>query len=178
MWNSKTPEKEKQFIEAYEQYSEPIFRHCYYRVFEREKAKDLVQETFFKTWKYLIKGNEIENIRAFLYRTANNIIIDESRKKKHVSLDAIMEKGFNPSIDTREADSNYFSAKEVVEVLHVLDEKYKDVIMMRYIDGFSTREIASIVGETEDNVYVRMHRGIKKVKELMAQQNHGNRKAI
>jgi len=69
--------KEKQFIDAYDKYSEAIFRHCYYRVFDRERAKDFVQETFCKTWKYIVDGNDIENIRAFLYKTANNLIIDE-----------------------------------------------------------------------------------------------------
>src|SRR3989344_6415935 len=84
--------RETQFLEAYDKYADAIFRYCYYRVFDRDKANDYVQEAYCRTWKYLMQGNQIENIRAFLYRTANNIIIDESRKKKSFSLDQIMEK--------------------------------------------------------------------------------------
>lgn len=162
--------KEKEFVNAYDQYADAIFRHCYYRIFDHEKAKDFMQETFFRTWKYMANGTDIENIRAFLYRTANNIIIDESRKKKSVSLNEIMEKGFSPSIDTRQATENYFTQKEVVEIINSLDEKYRDVIIMKYIDGFSPKEIAHITSNTESNIYVKLHRGLKIVKEILRNQ--------
>ena len=158
---------EKQFLEVYEKYSDDIFRYCYYRVFDREKAKDLVQESYCRTWKYIAEGNNVENIRAFVYRTARNMIIDESRKKKHMSLNDIMEKGFSPKIDEREATNNHFDYKEAIEVINSLDKKYKDVIIMKYVQGLPTKEIALITGETEDNIYVRVHRGLEKVKEIL-----------
>lgn len=165
--------KEKQFTDAYDAYADAIFRYCYYRVFDRDKAKDYVQETFCRTWKYIAEGNEIENIRAFLYKTANNFIIDESRKKKAVSLDQIMEKGFSPSVDFREKNENYLTGKEIVVMIHSLDKKYREVITMRYIDELSPREIASMTGDTEDNVSVKIHRGLQKVRKLLAdQENH------
>ena len=74
-----------------------IFRHCYFRVFDRERARDLVQETFLKTWEYLTRGHDIENIRAFLYRVATNLIIDDSRRKKEISLEQLSESGFDPA---------------------------------------------------------------------------------
>lgn len=165
-------DKEKQFTDAYDTYADAIFRYCYYRVFDRDKAKDYVQETFCRTWKYIIEGNEIENIRAFLYKTANNFIIDESRKKKAVSLDNIMEKGFSPSIDTRQKDENYLTGKEVILIINTLDEKYREAVTMRYIDDLSPKEIASITGDTEDNVSVKIHRGLQKVKKLLKDQEH------
>ena len=75
-------DREVKFLEAYDQYSDAIFRYCYYRVYDREKAKDCVQEAYCRTWKYMESGKEIENLRALLYRIATNIIIDDSRKKK------------------------------------------------------------------------------------------------
>ena len=95
-------DKEQQFLEAHTQHSDAIFRYCYYRVFDREKAKDYVQETYLRTWKYLAEGRKVDNIRAFLYRTATNLIIDESRKKKATSLDQIMQKDFAPNDDPRQ----------------------------------------------------------------------------
>ena len=168
--------KHQQFIESYEKYADAIFRHCYFRVFDRDKAQDFMQETFTRTWKYISNGNEVENIRAFLYRTATNIIIDESRKKKSLSLNEIMEKGFSPKVDVRESFQNNFDHKELIEVINSLDEKYKDALIMKYVDGFSTKEIAEVTGETESNVYVRIHRGLEKVKEVM--QKYKNRGKI
>jgi len=49
---------EMQFTVAYQKYSDEIFRFCYYRVFDRDKAKDIAQETFIKTWKQLADGVE------------------------------------------------------------------------------------------------------------------------
>ncbi len=161
---------EARFIEAYEKYSDAIFRYCYYRVFDREKAKDHMQEAYCRTWKYLSEGKAIENMRAFIYRTANNIIIDEARKKKSISLDQIMEKGVTPSQDPRQKTENYFTGKEIIDIIKSLDEKYRDVILLKYIDDLSTKEIAMVLRETENNVYVRLSRGMEKVKEVLRNQ--------
>ena len=88
--------REQKFLEAYEAYADDLFRHAYFRVHDRERAKDLVQETFTKTWMTLSEGATIDNLRAFFYRVLTNAIIDESRKKKAVSLDTLLEEGFAP----------------------------------------------------------------------------------
>jgi len=157
---------ETQFLEAFDKYSDDIFRYCYYRVFDRDKAKDIMQETYCRTWKYITKGNKIDNIRAFLYRTAKNMIIDESRKKKNVSLEQMAEKGFAPSITQPEKSEEHFMGKEILKIVESLDQKYKDVIIMRYINDLSIKEISAILNETENNVYVRVSRGFAKVKEI------------
>ena len=162
---------EQQFIEAYEKHSDAIFRYCYYRVFDREKAKDYMQEAYCRTWKYISAGKPVENIRAFIYKTANNIIIDEARKKKATSLDAIMEKGFMPSVDNRTKTEDYFTGKEIVSIIESLDEKYRDAIILKYVNDLSTQEIAVILQETENNVYVRLSRGLQKVKEIINKQS-------
>lgn len=158
--------KEEQFLKAFDKYSDDIFRYCYYRVFDREKAKDFVQETYCRTWKYIIEGNEVENIRALLYKIAKNMIIDESRKKKSLSLDQMMEKGFAPNYVPVEKNDEYFIGKEVLKIVESLDEKYRDVIIMRYINDLSIKEISSILDETENNIYVRISRGFTKVKKI------------
>jgi|SRR6185295_1487730 len=164
--------REQQYLEAYEQYSDAIFRYCYYRVFDREKAKDYTQETYYRTWKYISNGHEVDNIRAFLYKTANHIIIDEFRKKKGVSLDQIMEKGFAPKVDNREKTENYFMGQDIINVIKSLDEKYQEPILLRYVDDLSIKEIANVLHETENNIYVRISRGLQKIKEVFKQQQH------
>ena len=69
-----TDKKEQEFLDAYKQYADSIYRHCYFRVYNKELAEDLTQETFIKTWKYIAQGKEIKNIKAFLYRVAVNLI--------------------------------------------------------------------------------------------------------
>jgi DNA-directed RNA polymerase specialized sigma24 family protein len=83
----RTTQMKEKFQHAYDEYAQAIFRHCHYRVFDRERGKDLMQEVFLRAWEYMARGEEVHNMRAFLYRIANNLIVDESRKKREASLD-------------------------------------------------------------------------------------------
>jgi|SRR3989344_533818 len=155
----------EEFMKAYEKYSDAIFRYCYFRVYDRERAKDLVQETFMKTWDYIAQGNDIGNIRAFLYRVARNIIIDYTRKKKEDSLEALQESGFNPGLDERANKEIEFDFQAALQAIKSLDEKYREAVTMRYIEGYSPKEIARMIDETENVVSVRIHRGLQQLRK-------------
>lgn len=158
------------FVRAYEKYSDDLFRYCFYRVYDRERAKDLVQDTFIKTWQYLVEGNSIENLRAFLYRVAHNSIVDFSRKKREASLDQMKEKGFEGRVDVREKYLQSADAAHILNIVQQLDEKYREVILLRYVNGLSVKEISRMVHESQANVYVRIHRGLKSIKKIL--QSH------
>ena len=161
-------ELERQFLAAYDAHSDALFRHCLIRVRDRELAKDLVQETFSRTWLYLSEGKKVEFIRAFLYRIANNLIVDGARKKKAASLDAMMEDdGFEPRDESAKDPSEVPQAREALHMLNGLDEIYRTAITMRFIDEMSPREIASTLGVSENVVSVRIHRGIERLSKLM-----------
>ena len=160
---------EKRFLEAYEAHSDALFRHCYFRVYSRERARDLTQETFTKTWDYLLQGKEIENLRAFLYQVATNLIIDESRKRKkqtELSLERLQEVGFDPGEDESGRLIARADGKMLLPLLSQIDSKYGEVIVMRYIDDLSPQEIAEVTGESENVISVRIHRGLKKLRKL------------
>lgn len=163
---TKSVPDEQEFIQAYDNYADALFRHCYFRVYDRERAKELVQEVFMKVWDYMREGNFVRNLRAFLYKVANNLIIDEARKKKEESLEELQETGFQPSsLDPPLQD--IIEGKEMKELLQALSAEYREVILMRYIDDLSPHEIAEVLGISPDLVSVRINRGIKKVQELL-----------
>ena len=169
------PEKIKQELtDAYEKFGDAIFRYCFGQTSDREKALDLTQETFTRAWQYLSDGKKIEQIRPFLYRIATNAIIDDRRKRKTVSLDALMEEGFDYANGTDEQEQKEitFESGQAVELIKKLDEKYKDVLMLRYVDELSVKEIAEIVGESENNVSVRIHRGLDKLEKLIRSEHN------
>ncbi|MBI2010808.1 MAG: RNA polymerase sigma factor [Candidatus Colwellbacteria bacterium] len=161
----KEGEREK-FLEAYDAWADAIFRHCYFRVSDKELAKDLVQETYSRAWAYLADGGVVENFRAFLYRIANNLIIDNSRKKKALSLDALMDEGFAPAANPTNSEAAIMG-HDALRLVRSLDEKYREVIIMRYIDDLTPKEIAAVLEEKENVISVRLHRGLKKVKVLL-----------
>jgi len=153
------------FLKAYDEQSDAIFRHCYFRCYDREKAQELMQETFMRTWERLVAGEKIENIRAFLYRVAGNLVIDHARKKKSDSLEAMTDFGFEPVGTGAAQIEDAVEASRVVALLGRLDEKYREAVSLRYIDGLSPKEIGALLGESENAVSVRIHRGLALLRE-------------
>jgi RNA polymerase sigma-70 factor (ECF subfamily) len=157
------------FTGSYEQFSDAIFRYCYFQTSSREKALDFTQDTFIKTLEYLTDGNKVENLRAFLYKVARNLIIDDRRRKKSESLDKMQESGFDVKnkVDERKEHETAFDIKTVLEVVDQLELKYREVIMLRYIEDMSVKDIASILKDTENNISVKIHRALKKLNTLL-----------
>lgn len=170
--------QEKQLWEAYEAYSDALFRHCYFRMYDRELAKDLVQEAFSRAWSsYLVEDKEVSNLRALLYRILNNLIVDEVRRKKPVPIDTLEEEISQPT-NLPEIIGNTLAGEKVMKLLDKLDGKYQEVIVMNFIDGLSPKEISAIIGESENVVSVRIHRGLKKIRELLAEDVEGGLQSI
>lgn len=159
---------QEQYAKSFNEYSDAIFRYCYLRVSNRERARDITQDTFMKVWEYMNNNNkDIVNVRAFLYKTASNLIIDEYRKKKSMSLDELQEKGFEPASDHHKHVERGAEMQEAMKLIAKLDPKKAELLIMRYVDDMSPKEIARVVGGTENSVSVAINRAVKKAKELI-----------
>jgi RNA polymerase sigma-70 factor (ECF subfamily) len=161
------PSMEEEFEKAYNDYADAIFRHCYFRIFDRERGKELMQESFMRAWNFLSEGKKIDNMRAFLYRVANNLIVDEIRKKKEMSLDALQKGGWDPGYDETPDMQKRVEQGKIMATLKQMDKDYRDVLIMRYIDGLPPADIAGILGESANTISVRLHRGIKQLRSYM-----------
>lgn len=123
-----------------------------------------------RTWEYLVEGHEVKNLRAFLYRVANNLIIDDSRKKKEASLEDIVAEGLEFASRAQTELQHGAEACELLIFLDKLEPPHRELILMRYLDDLSPGEIAEAIGTTENNVSVRLHRAIRKARELLSDQ--------
>lgn len=166
----------RRFSDAYESYSDELFRHCSMRLSDRERALELTQECFLKTWEYIERGQHIEELRPFLYRTLRNLIIDEYRRKKTRSLEGMLEGSEETNVETLlpqdesntlEAAINRFEGARALQALEQLPDLYREVLALRYVEGLAPKEIADVVGESENAVSVRIHRGLKKLRTLL-----------
>jgi RNA polymerase sigma-70 factor (ECF subfamily) len=155
------------FTDAYTAHSDAIFRYCLFRVSDRERALDMMQETFTKTWDYMRKNNEVSNIKAFLYKTASNLVIDEYRRRKPVSSLEEMndETGFEPLAQ----DSNLFDkidGQKALKLIDELPEPYGNVVFLRFVEELSLVEISEITGDTSNAIAVQIHRGIERLRKI------------
>lgn len=162
---------EERFLKEYDIHADSVFRFCLFKLSDREEAKDVVQETFTKSWSYLANGGEIRNVKAFLFRTARNLIIDKYRKKKTESLDSMTDAGFDPEyIEDREIGDTV-DAEIAMKLLDGLPPDYREVILMRYVEEMSVGEISEALGERAGNVSVKLHRAMSKLKSLYKAKN-------
>jgi len=157
---------EKEYAKTFDEYSDAIFRHCFFRVSHKEVARDITQDAFVKVWQYLVLGGEILNMKAFLYKTANNLIIDYYRKKKSESLDNLFEDGFDPIGDTAEQITSRAEVNQALVTLEKLHPDDRDILVMRYVDDLSIEEIADALDQTQNAVSVKIHRALEKAKKI------------
>lgn len=162
---------EEQYIELYREYAPKLFKYCYFRVHSKEDAEDLAGKTFTKMWDYLAQGNKIDNYRAFMYRTAHNIIIDfykSSKKDREISIHSFGEDTVDIPQEATFVDDTETRAMigDVQKRLQELPEQYREIIILRYINDLSIQEIANVTEMTENNVSVKLHRATEKLKSL------------
>ncbi len=157
---------QKKFIDLYDNHFTLVFKFCYFRTHDRELSKDLAQQSFLKTWVSLQSKDDIENIRAFVYRVAHNLIIDWYKKKKESSLEVLTEAGFDPIDETQhpESDAAY---KNLLSTLNELPKKDKDLIVLRHVDNMKPREIAHILDRDVNTITVAIHRATQKLKTIL-----------
>lgn len=165
---------EERFLKAFDEYSDALFRHATVRLSDRERAMELLHDAFTKAWTYVQGGNEIDSYRPFLYKVLNNLIIDEYRKRREESLDALLERdGIDEGTFTDlhegslESVVDAMDARRAIERISTLPDVYREVLILRFVDGLGPKEIAALVEESENVVSVRLHRGLKILKESL-----------
>lgn len=151
----------------YEKYNKELYRYCICRVSSSDTALDIVQETFKRVWSYLERGNAVEHDKSFLYTITRNLIIDEYRKKKSVSLELLIGTDIEPAIVTEETIYQRDDVLQVTKCINQLSTVYSSVLRMRYIDDSSITHIAETLHITENVVSVRIYRGLCKLRPLI-----------
>ena len=165
-----TPKQEEKLkgvlAKAHYDFNKGLNARAFFKVNNRVISGDLVQDTFIKTWSYLIKGGKIDIMKAFLYHVLNNLIVDQYRKHKTSSLDILLEKGFEPSVSDKERIFNILDGKTALLLIARLPEAYQKVMRMKYIQDLTLKEISLITGQSKNTIAVQIHRGLEKLKIL------------
>lgn len=158
--------QEKVFVESFSEYGDAIFRFCMVKVSNVELAEDMTQEVFMKYWQYLRDGKEMTNTRSFLYTIANNLAKDWYKKKKADSLDENHQADTYLK-DTKADPEDVASYQEVLSVIEDMEQKDKEVLLLKYVEGFDPKDIAKILGETANIVSVRLNRATKRLQQKL-----------
>ena len=143
-------------------HSNMIFRICYGILCNKDDAEDAMQDTFLK---YLTKAPEFESDeheKAWLIRVATNVsknMFILRYKRKSIDIDELVDVGV-----TNED-------KYVFEAISELPVKYKIVMMLYYIEGYSVKEVSKIISASEDAVRKRLQKGRELLKLKIERSN-------
>ncbi len=155
------------FTALYDLHHAAISRYCVRKCNDREIGQDMMQETFLRLWICLQRNDQILQARPFIYRIAHNLVIDNVRRKKEISLDGLQEVGFEPSIDPWHHTYSRLDARRPLKMLSTLKKPIRQVLHRRFILGHSPVEIAEHTGNNTNTVSVRIYRGLKQLRVML-----------
>ena len=161
--------KKRQFVKLYDQYAPRIYRFIYLKVNSPQDSEDLTSEAFFRFWQNLAnKKEKIDNPSALLYRIANNLVTDFYRKKSRTELITDPEENVLTKIpdktDLNEKMSLDSDMVRIRKALAKLKGEHQNIIIWRYLDDFSPKEIAQILEKPEGTVRALLHRALRALK--------------
>lgn len=157
--------RKKMFTELYDTHADAIFRFCFFKTGDREIAKDLTQDVFMKVLNYLVE-KDIQNPKSFIYTIARNAVIDFWRKSKSVP-ESHLPEGFFESIAENDSTQTTDDHSTFLSLLDKLSEFDREVIILRYVDEMSSKDIAEMLGERQNTVLVRISRAKEKLRILL-----------
>lgn len=159
------------FQELVQRYEQKLYNFGLRMCGDAFDAEDLVQETFLNVFKYLKDFRYETKFKNWLYRIATSTCIKKRRKSKYapdreLSLEEFIPKEGAPLQDDipdwarmpLDQFLNEELSKVMQEAILSLPDKYRMVIILRDIEGFSTKETAQILSLKQSNVKVRLHR--------------------
>ena len=163
------------FLETYDAHAAGIFKHALLRVSNVETAQDITSETFTKTWQYLSKGNDIENLKGFLYTVADHLIVDHYHHKTRapLPLDELIESPSEPHEHAvLEHADTAMRIDHMRSYIQELPPEYQKIILFRFVDELSIAEIQKLTGKSATNIYVSIHRALRMLKAKMKQHHY------
>lgn len=164
-------QKENQFKEIIDSNGDKIRRICRYYCPNAEDQKDMYQEVLVNIWKSLDKFRGDSTISTWIYRIAVNTSLSFSGKtfrnmKLYLNKDPL---GMNVLLDEEELERKLQTEEQLERLeislnqLSVIDKTLISLVL----EGLSMREIADVIGLTEPNVKVKIHRVKEQLKQIL-----------
>ena len=138
-----------------------LFRLCVMILGNASDAEDVIQETMIKYLQKAPKFENAEHEKAWLIKVSTNHCKDVLRfRRKYQMVDIEQVKEFVKD----ESD------REIIDALMTLPEKYKVVLLLHYVEGYSTKEIAEMIDKTTSAVKMRLQKGRILLKEAYGKE--------
>jgi RNA polymerase sigma-70 factor (ECF subfamily) len=146
-----------------------VFRYCLARTGVSQDAEDLVSEVFLRAMEALPRYDERGvPFLAFLYRVARNATIDRARRHRNdVSVESLV---IHPasSHDVERETLRSLQRRALFTALSQLKAEYREVLLLRFVEGYAAAEAARLLGKTEMAVRNLQHRGLERLRRELS----------
>ena len=153
----------QEYNRTVDEYSDRVYRFILKSIGNTERAKDIVQDSYEKLWRN-ISLLEYKKVKAWLFSTSYNTMIDIIRKEKRMVL----------TDDIFESESTIEGYSDLNEVLHncleKLPENWRSVLLLRDYEGYSYLEISKITGQTDAQVKTNIYRGRMAMRKMIGKR--------
>jgi RNA polymerase sigma-70 factor (ECF subfamily) len=156
------------FAQLYDDCIERIYRYIFFRVTDEQTAEDLTSQVFFKAWENLDRCKSTgAPFIAWLYTIARNAVIDYYRTRKHtVALEAAASLASDELRPDERTELN-FEAESLREALQELTADQQRVVVLKFIAGMSTDEIAQHLGKRPGAVRALQMRALQALSGIL-----------
>ena len=160
----------KAFAELYEHYFDQIHKYVFYKV-SSEHVDDLVSTIFVKTWTKLNKYQKQKHpFTSWLYRIAHNTVVDHYRTNKdHYELEERIADD-NDRLNPEQVLEQKLTGERVQRALRKVNDRYREILLLKFMNDMSNREIADALSINESNVRTLQFRALKKLKGVIEKQ--------
>ena len=168
------------FGELYALYFAPIYRYIYVRISVKHDVDDITQTVFLKAWQAVSRyENQGRPFLAWLFTIARNSVFDYRKKKREVFLDDTPIRDESVALAPRDEEKELYNEQllAVRKALLDLSEDQQDVIVLRFIEGRSYREIASLIEKSQDAVRAIASRGLRELRKKIGRTDDTSNKA-
>lgn len=167
--------KERALEELYDRFSPTVMGVAYRIVGNRGVAEEIVQETFCRVWDKCGTFDATKgNARAWLFRIARNLALDNVRRQKIRPQAAASENAELMLIQTQDYDADVaenawilLRREQLQHALGKLPTEQQEVIEMAYFEGFTRREISDKTGLALGTVHTRARLALQKMREML-----------
>ena len=146
---------------VFDQFYPSLFRYIYHHVRHIQTAEDLAADVFRRFLESIKKGRgPNRHLKAWLYRVAHNLVIDDSRRIVHRNHSPLDEDQRADVDEVSEQVQRSILRQQAYEAMDQLTEKQRQVITLRFLEGLTNREVARVLGMTVGTVKSLQHRGL------------------
>ena len=152
----------------YDDYYQPIYRYVYRHVGEVDLARDLTSDVFQRFLHALHGGRgPTDNLNAWLYRTAHNIVVDHYRRQQHRQHLPLDEDLPHSGTDPVSLTEKHLSAETVRAALRKLTPDQQQVIALKFLEGLSNQETAAVLDKPVSAVKSLQHRALSALERIL-----------